>query len=150
MQVRDIMTEKPECCEPESTLQEVAQMMADHDCGEIPVMEKNRLVGVVTDRDIACRAVAKGKTPIDTKVREIMSNPVIIVGIDTDIDECCRLMETAQVRRLPVVDDRGNCCGIVSQADIARRASQQKAGEVVREVSEPTSTSGRAREVASA
>ncbi len=137
MQVRDIMTIDPACCTPDLSLQEAAQLMADRDCGEIPIIEQRRIVGVVTDRDIACRAVAKGKVPATTQVREIMSAPVVVVAVDADVDECCRLMETAQVRRIPVVDESNQCCGIVSQADIARSASKEKAGEVVRDISRP-------------
>jgi CBS domain-containing protein len=147
MKAQDIMTEKPACCTTESNLQQAAQMMVDCDCGEIPVTEGSRLVGVVTDRDIACRAVAKGRDPLRTTVGEIMSTPVMTVPEDADLDECCRVMEAAQVRRVPVVDRAGNCRGIVSQADIARRGSESKAGEVVRDVSRPSTTSSRARAV---
>ena len=150
MQVQDIMTEKPACCTAESNLQQVAQMMVDCDCGEIPVMDNGHLVGVVTDRDIACRAVAQGKDPAKIKAQEIMSSPVVTIPDDADLDECCRVMESAQVRRVPVVDRAGNCRGIVSQADIACRGSEHKAGEVVRDVSRPTAGSSRARAIASA
>ncbi len=141
MKVKDVMTEDPACCVPDSSIQEAARMMKDCDCGEIPVCESaqsKRIVGVVTDRDIACRAVAESKDPKATKVREVMSSPVITVSPETELDECCRIMEQNQVRRLPVVDRSGRCCGIIAQADIARSAPEHETAEVVRDVSRRT------------
>jgi len=110
--------------------------MVDNNCGEIPVVDQSgRLVGVVTDRDITCRCVAEGKSA-DTPVEEVMSSSLVTVMPDASIDECCKKMEDNQVRRLPVVDDQGKCCGIVSQADIALHAGKEAAGDLVREVSE--------------
>lgn len=124
MKVRDIMSADPACCAPVSTLEDAARLMTEHDCGEIPVIDSGRKpLGVVTDRDIACRAVAKGKGP-DTPVQEVMSTPAITVSPDTDIDECCRIMEANQIRRVPVVDAQGGCCGMVAQADFARRGPE--------------------------
>ncbi len=140
MLVREIMTSEPVCCTPDTSIADAAKLMADYDCGELPVCESensDRLVGVITDRDICCRAVAKSKDPDTTTVRECMSSPVVTVVADADVGDCCEVMEQNQVRRVPVVDEDGSCCGIVSQADIARRTGKEAAGEVVREVSKP-------------
>lgn len=138
MQVRDIMTKDPACCASESNLQEVARLMADNDCGEIPVVdESGRPKGVVTDRDIACRAVAEGRDPRQTKARDVMSTPVITVTPDDSVEHSLELMEQNQVRRLPVVDESGACCGMIAQADIARKTSERDTGELVRDVSQP-------------
>lgn len=141
MQVRDIMTSNPACCTPDTPLTEVARKMVEHDCGEIPVVEDaatRRPVGVVTDRDITCRTVAEGRNPLDLTAKDCMSTPVVTVTPATSVDECCRTMEENQVRRVPVVDESGGCCGMVSQADIAREGSEAKAAAVVKDVSRPT------------
>jgi CBS domain-containing protein len=141
MQVRDVMTDNPACCTPDTPLPEVARLMVQHDCGEIPVVDSRqsgKLAGVVTDRDITCRTVAQGKNPLEMTARDCMSSPVVTVAPETDIGDCCHVMEENQVRRVPVVDASGRCCGIVSQADIARSAPEHEAAEVVKEISEPT------------
>lgn len=144
MQVQDIMTRNPTCCSEQSTLQEVAQMMAACDCGEIPVVDSQQHpVGVVTDRDICIRAVATGRDITQASAGEIMSTPVHTVKPQDDLEEVCRLMEQHLVRRLPVVDDNGVCCGIVAQADIAIRVSDEAAAEVVRDISQSASPASR-------
>lgn len=138
MVARDVMTPDPACCSPSDSVKDAAALMADNDCGEIPVVDQSgALVGVITDRDIACRCVALGKSS-DTRVEESMSSSLVTVSGDEGIDECCKKMEDSQVRRLPVVDEEGKCCGIVSQADIARHADEKETGDLVREVSEST------------
>ncbi|HOA74651.1 MAG TPA: CBS domain-containing protein [Phycisphaerae bacterium] len=135
------MTRDPACCEPDSTVQQAAQLMVDCDCGEIPVIESEqtrRIVGVITDRDIACRVVAQGRDPRGTKVREVMSSPVVTVTPETTVEECCRIMEQNQVRRVPVIDQSNRCCGIISQADIAQTADEHETAEVVKDVSRRT------------
>ena len=145
MQVQDIMSGNPACCTPDSTIEEAARMMAAHDCGEIPVLdEQRRPVGVVTDRDIACRAVAQGMSP-QTSVMEVMSVPAITVSRQTSLEECCEIMEDNQIRRVPVVDSQGVCCGIVAQADLAIRGSEELTGELVRDVSRPRADGPAAR-----
>jgi CBS domain-containing protein len=138
MKIEEIMTLNPACCGPETNLREVARLMVDHDCGEIPVLRDGRPVGVITDRDIAARAVAAGRNPLEMKASDLMSTPVITVKPTTDVDDCCDTMEEHQIRRVPVVDDSGSCCGMVSQADIAKHASARKTAEVVKEVSRPS------------
>src|SRR6266498_5713116 len=141
MKVKEVMTAHPTCCIPQTGLQEVAQMMIDHDCGEIPVVDdhETRLpIGVVTDRDITCRTVARGLNPLDLTVADCMSKPCVTVTPDMSLAECSRIMEENQIRRVPVVDASGCCCGIVALADIALHAKKSVAGEIVKEVSEPT------------
>jgi len=123
MRVNEVMTRDPACCTPDTRLQEVARMMRDRECGEIPVIddvEHRRLVGVVTDRDIAVRTLALGRNPMQLAARDCMSSPVVSTRHTAAIEECCHKMEEYRVRRLPVVDERGRCCGIVSHTDIAR------------------------------
>jgi CBS domain-containing protein len=113
-------------------------MMVEHDCGEIPVVRQGdggAIIGVVTDRDIVCRVVAAGKDPRKTTVEDCMSSPAITVTPGTTLEACLQRMEEHQIRRVPVVDDRGVCVGIVSQADIAMRAAMGQTAELVREVS---------------
>lgn len=145
MQAKQLMTPDPACCTPDSRIQDVALLMRDNDCGEIPVVddrETRRLVGVVTDRDVAVRAVAEGRGPTDTRASEIMSSSLVSVTPDRNLDECLELMEKNQVRRLPVVDDEGCCIGIISQADIALQAKDRKTADLVQDVSRPGSQSG--------
>jgi CBS domain-containing protein len=142
MLVREIMTADPTCCTPETSLQTAARMMVDADCGAIPVIvdEDSQIPrGIITDRDIVCRAVAEGSNPFELKVSDCMSEGVATVPDDMSIEECCGMMERAQVRRVPVVDARGRLCGIVAQADIARRVPQETlAAELVEHVSAPS------------
>lgn len=138
--VRDVMTENPACCTAETKLQEVAKMMVDCDCGEIPVVdgrETRRPVGVVTDRDITVRAVARGRNPLELSARECMSADPVTVRPDASLDDASSLLADHQLRRLPVVDEQGRLCGIVAQADIANSLSSRETGEMVREVSQP-------------
>lgn len=140
MNVKDIMTKNPACCLPDSKLPAVARLMVDNDCGQIPVIENQstgKPLGVVTDRDIIIRAIAQGKNPLDMTARDVMSSPAVTVTPDTRIEDCCRTLEDKQVRRVPVIDDRGRCCGMVSQADIANHAPENMTAEVVRTVSQP-------------
>jgi CBS domain-containing protein len=140
MRVKEIMTRNPACCTPDTRLQEVARMMVDHDCGEIPVVRSNSaagVVGVVTDRDIVTRAVAGGKNPLELTAQTCMSTPPITVSEDASMDECLEVMELNQIRRVPVVDADGAVRGMVSQADIARAASTRETGDLVRQVSQP-------------
>jgi len=135
------MTSGPACATPETPLQDVARMMVDNDCGQIPVIDdvsSRRPVGVVTDRDIVCRVIAKGGAPAILTVREVMSSPAITVSPDMHVEDCCKLLEEKQVRRAPVQDGKGQCCGMVSLADIARSAPEKLTGQVVRTVSRRT------------
>lgn len=140
--VREVMTRDPACCTPDAKLTQVARMMVDQDCGAIPVVEnKNskKLVGVVTDRDIVCRTVAEAKNPLEMTAESCMSTQVVTTTPDASIEECCQQMEEHQLRRIPVVDQSGACCGLVAQADVATKTPVREAAEVVKEVSRPQS-----------
>jgi CBS domain-containing protein len=138
MQVQEIMTRNPACCGADMPMQEVAKLMLDSDCGEIPVVDDSgRPIGVVTDRDMACRGIAEGKSP-STPVREVMSNPVVTATPEMSVEDCCHTLEENQIRRMPVVDKNGMCCGMVSQADIALHASEHETAQMVHDVSRPT------------
>lgn len=135
MKAQDIMTKNPTLCVTNTKLDEVARMMVESDCGEIPVVrskERAELLGVVTDRDICCRAVATGKSPSQTSASDIMSSPAVTVSPDTDISECYKLFEEREIKRLPVVDQRGHCVGIISLSDVAEKAPEQYARELLR------------------
>lgn len=115
--------------------------MVKHDCGEIPAVESRdnpRLVGAVTDRDITCRTIALGKNPLKMTAEDCMTAPCVTVTPNASIEECCKIMDENRVRRVPVVDDAGCCCGIVAQADIAKSANPVDLVEVLERVSEPT------------
>jgi CBS domain-containing protein len=147
MQVKDIMTRDPACCTPDTNLQEVARLMVEHDCGEIPVIENRQSmkpVGVVTDRDICCRTVAEGKNPLEMTAGDCMSSPCVTVAPEMSVEDCCQAMEENQIRRVLVVDEKGACCGIVAQADIAQHAPKQETAEVVKEVSRDARSPSRA------
>jgi CBS domain-containing protein len=141
MRVKDIMTKDPAVCTRDTPLPEVARLMVEHDCGCIPVVEDRqgmRPAGVVTDRDITCRTVAAGQNPLEKTAGDCMTEACVTVTPETSVEECCRALEENRVRRAVVVDDRGRCCGVVAQADIARQAAGGKTAGVVREVSRPT------------
>lgn len=142
MQVKEIMRKDPQCCTPETTLVEVAKMMKECDCGAIPVVKDSRTkkpVGIITDRDIAIRAVAENKIPSKTMVGDCMTGPTVTISPDASLEECARVMEENQLRRLLVVDGSGQCRGIVVQAQIAKSAPKEIAGELLKEISEPSS-----------
>ena len=136
MNVGEIMTKDPSCCAPEASLQEVAKLMVDNDCGCIPVVDKsNKPLGMITDRDITVRVIAKGLDPLGLTARDAMTPSVVSVTPDTSIEECCNKMEESQIRRIAVVDKDGACCGMIAQADIANNAGDRTTAEVVQEVS---------------
>jgi CBS domain-containing protein len=133
---RDVMTADPACCTPETTLDEVAKLMVSKNCGEIPVIDRfNHPVGVVTDRDIVCRVVAEGKNPMAHTAAECMTQPVVTVRDAASLQDVLSTMEKHQIRRVPVVDERGCCAGIIAQADVARVGPEHDVAELVREVS---------------
>lgn len=143
MLVKEIMTENPACCALDTNLRQVAKMMLDNDCGAIPVVEdfeNLRPIGVVTDRDIVIRAVANGDNPLDLTAKSVMSENIVTATPDMTVEECVDLMENHQVRRIPVVDENGNCCGMVAQADIAVKADEAEAEDLVEEVSKASAS----------
>lgn len=136
---QDIMTSNPVCVTPDTPITDAAQMMKDQNVGLLPVVEaqgSDRLVGVITDRDIAIRHVAEGHGS-GCPVREAMSGNVVTCRPDDDIREVMRAMATEQVRRIPIVDERGALVGIVAQADVALEGHDSAAGDTLEKISEP-------------
>ena len=138
MLIKDVMTKTPTVCRPSDTLDHVAKLMLEHDCGEIPVCDGTKLVGVITDRDITCRAVATGKSPAAVPARDVMTREVYTVGENEKLDAALELMEEKLVRRLPVLGDDGRLAGIISQADLVSRVATLKVARVLRSVSKKT------------
>jgi CBS domain-containing protein len=141
MKARDIMSANPSCVTPDTPLEEAARIMKDQNVGMLPVVEmdgSSRLVGVLTDRDIAIRHVAEGHSSPSCQVREAMSGRVTTAKPESNIDDIMELMGTEQVRRIPVVDERGDVVGIVSQADLLTRGkNDRKASETIENISQP-------------
>jgi CBS domain-containing protein len=140
LQAQDVMTEGLALCTPDTPLADVASLMVRYDCGAIPVVEdfrSQRLVGIVTDRDITCRTLAEGLDPVGMTAGQVMSQPVITATPGTGFRECVARMEQAQVRRLPVVDDEGRILGIIAQADVASTNPGPRTGAMVERISEP-------------
>lgn len=139
---RDIMTDSPAVSTQDTTAREAAQMMEQNDCGSLPVVESRdsmKLIGMVTDRDLALRVLGRGLNP-DTKVREAMTRNVSSVKLDDDLDAVERVMSGQQVRRVPVVDDRDRVAGIIAQADLARElesVGRKDFSRVVEKISQP-------------
>ncbi|MBW3097746.1 CBS domain-containing protein [Pseudohoeflea coraliihabitans] len=142
MQVHEIMSRDPACCRRTDPIRDAAIIMAEKSVGSLPVLdEEEKPVGIVTDRDICCRAVAEGKGS-DTPVSEIMTTDVMTTTPEEDVSACCDKMEEHQVRRAIVTDGNGKCCGMVAQADVARGASGQETADLVQEISKPERKSG--------
>lgn len=141
MKIQDIMTKDPACVTPGTTVRDVAQLMQREDTGAVPVVESNdsrRLVGMVTDRDIAIRVVAEGRDG-NTRVSEVMTeNRLATLKADASVDDVMRRMADEQVRRIPIVDERGALVGIVSQADVVRKARDDgRSEQTVEDISRP-------------
>ena len=136
MKISEVMTRDVQTVRPDQPVQQAASFMLSADAGSIPVSYGGRLVGMITDRDIAVRGVAKGYGP-DTPVRELMTDEIICVREDDDVDDVASKMSQAQVRRLPVIDEREQLCGIVSLGDLSRQADEDSATEALQGVSEP-------------
>jgi CBS domain-containing protein len=137
MKVSDSMTRDVRVANPNQTIQDAAKIMLDVDSGVLPVGENDRLIGMITDRDIAVRAVAQGKGP-QTLVREVMTDHVHYCFDDEDIDEVTRKMADSQVRRLPVVNRDKRLVGILSLGDVATsRDGADEAGEALSDISRP-------------
>jgi CBS domain-containing protein len=136
MKVSEVMTKDVRLIEPTQTIREAARLMAELDTGIMPVREGDRLVGMITDRDIAVRAVAQGRGP-DTSVRDVMTDDVKYCYEDDDTDDVARNMADIQVRRLPVLTRDKRLVGIISLGDMAVTDEPGKAGEAVAGISQP-------------
>jgi CBS domain-containing protein len=151
MNAERLMTKSPACVTPNDSAQQAAKLMADYDCGCLPVVEgrnHDRVVGVITDRDIALRGVARGKSSA-TPVRELMTADPECCAPNADVKEIERVMADRQVRRVVIVDDDSCCVGIIAQADLARAAERQSdvsehdIVRVIERISEPASIQSR-------
>jgi len=138
MQVKDVMTPRVQVVHPDSTIEEAACKMKEHDVGSLPVCDGERLVGMITDRDITVRATAEAFVPGFTKVRQVMTEDVQYCFDDDDLRAGAEIMEKAQIRRLPVIDREKRLVGIVALADLAARSEEDEiSSDVLEEVSQP-------------
>jgi CBS domain-containing protein len=137
----DVMTPDPACCEPDDSVKNAAKIMKQHDVGAVPVVESHasrRLVGMVTDRDLAVRVLAGDRNSEQATLRDAMSGNPVACRTDDDVQKALQLMAERQLRRMPVVDQSGRLMGIIAQADIATRVgSDKQTGELVEAISEP-------------
>jgi CBS domain-containing protein len=133
--ISELMSPNPCAIDANKPVAYAARMMKDEDVGLAPIVEGDRLVGTLTDRDIVTRVVAEGKDPQSVTVREVASTNLVTVDPKQDLDEAVRLMASNQVRRLPVVEEDGRLVGVVAQADVAREAKDKQTGELVEEIS---------------
>jgi CBS domain-containing protein len=134
---REVMTKDPASCGASETVTKVASLMKHHDIGSVPVAESDRLVGIVTDRDIVLKVVAAGRNPEQTSVRDAMTPNPVCCREDDDLEQALKLMKERQVRRMPIVDGSGRLSGIIAQADVATRLNKDaKTGELVEAISE--------------
>jgi CBS domain-containing protein len=134
--VRELMSSNPRSVSADGKVFDAAQIMRDEDVGLVPVVEGDRLIGTITDRDITVRVVAEQKDPQSIQIREIASTDLVTVDPQQDLDEALRLMAQHQVRRLPVVEEDGRLVGVVAQKDVAEQGDDAKTGEVVQEISQ--------------
>jgi CBS domain-containing protein len=134
--IKESMSSNPSTVDADKSVADAAKMMKEEDVGLAPIVEGDKLVGTVTDRDIATRVVAAGKDPESTKVKEIATKDVVTVDPDQDLEEAVRLMAQHQVRRLPVVEEGGRLVGVLAQADVAQDASSEQTGRLVERISE--------------
>ena len=140
--IRDVMTQGVELIDPEATLSEAAVRMAETDLGILPVGEDDRLIGVVTDRDLVVRGLAQGYDPNETRVREVMTDRVLYCFDDQEPSKAAEDMAVQQIRRMPVVNREKRLIGIVSLADIARKHDAKKAGTTLKELVVPGDDDG--------
>jgi len=138
MQIKDMMSQGVEVIRPDASIKAAAEKMSQLDIGPLPVCDGERLVGMVTDRDITVRAVAQGCDPNTTLVRDVMTSEVVSCFEDQDFNTAARMMERHQIRRLPILNREKRLVGIVSLGDLAvRSGNKTMAGEALQEVSEP-------------
>ncbi len=134
--IRNVMTSNPCTIDADKSVAYAAKMMRDEDVGLAPIVEGDKLIGMLTDRDIAIRVVAEGRNPEQVKASDVASKQLVTVDPQQDLDEALRMMAKHQVRRLPVVEEDGQLVGVVAQADIAREGDDKKTGKLVEEISE--------------
>ena len=133
--VREVMTDNPRCVTPETLVSEAARLMKSEDVGSLPILEGEKVTGVITDRDIVIRAVAEEKDPRGMPVREVASRELVTIRPDEDLSEALKLMASYQVRRLPVVDEDNTLVGVIAQADIAMEGKEKDFAHMVEDIS---------------
>lgn len=133
-QIKDVMAQNFKWMSPDSPISQIAEQMRDIDCGFIPLAENDKIVGMITDRDITVRAIAEGKNPVETKARDIMTAKTYYCYDDQDVEEVCNNMGEIQVRRLPVVNRDKRLVGIVSMGDLAQSASRPNIGQTQQQI----------------
>jgi CBS domain-containing protein len=138
MQIKEVMTPSPQIISPEASLAEAATIMKKLNVGSLPVGSNDSIVGWITDRDITTRATAEHRNPDAAAVREAMSPTVVFCMENDDVDDCARLMEEKQIRRLPVLDAERRLVGIVALGDLALNTDRKLAGEILEKVSAPS------------
>jgi CBS domain-containing protein len=144
MKVREVMTTNPVCCMPNDSAQKVARIFREKQIGSLPVvadMQSNKLIGMITDRDLCCSVVADGLDPKSTTIEKFISLNPVTCRDGENLDKCERAMQEHQIRRIPVVDAEGTCIGIVSQADLALKDKPEKVSKTVAEISKPAQPS---------
>ena len=134
--VHEVMTDKPRCVTPETPVSEAARLMKSEDVGSLPILDGDKLAGVVTDRDIVLRAVAEEKDPRGMPVREVASREIVTIRPEEDLSEALKLMASYQVRRIPVVDEDNRLVGLVAQADVAREGKEKDVGQMLEGISQ--------------
>lgn len=141
MKANEIMTSQPVCVTPDTPIQEAARLMKDQNVGMLPVVQNEgskQLIGVITDRDITIRHVAEGHTSAACPVSEAMTDNVTTASPESDVGEVMAIMGREQVRRIPIVDERGELVGVVAQADVVLHArDDKKAEQTIEEISQP-------------
>ena len=144
MKCREVMTKDPACCVPTDTVDKAAQLMKTEDVGPVPVIENQqtkKLIGIITDRDLALKIVADGRDAKSTKVEAVMTRDPVTCRADDDLQQALDTMAQYQVRRIPVVDNQNQLVGIIAQADVATRSGKgKKTAEVVEEISKSSAT----------
>lgn len=141
MKCQEVMTADPACCTPQDNAARIATLMRDENVGSIPVCEDGRsrkVIGIVTDRDLALKVVAEGREPEATRAEQVMSRKPVTCRIEDDLDRAIEAMEQHQIRRILVVDNQGGLRGIIAQADVAiRNDDPEQTAEAVKQISEP-------------
>jgi CBS domain-containing protein len=144
MKIREVMSPNPVSCLPTDSAQRVARIMCDHNIGSVPVVmdqDSRKLVGVLTDRDLCCSVVAHGLDPKTTTIEKFMTLNPVICREEEDVENCERLMQEHQIRRIPIVDAEGGVIGIVAQADVALKDKSERVSKTVAEISKPAEPS---------
>ena len=134
--IKEVMTSDLCTIDAEKSIAYAAKMMRDEDVGLAPIVEGDKLIGMLTDRDIAIRVVAEGRNPDQVTAREVASKQVVTIDPQQDLDEALRIMAKHQVRRLAVVEEDGRLVGVVAQADVARKGDDKRTGQLVEEISQ--------------